>query len=154
MYRTSKTSHLKSNLINLYSLSSGYGNVWKIFYGEVEVTDETIQTLTESDPNFTLRPMAKWLGNWDRIGGNNGFIITIQTKTKNVDLIVNGDFTARFYQREVYTWLNLTDDNQVWIDSTDSFIDPSSLMSSIPSGSILRLVELDESTFENSQLPS
>ena len=143
-----------SNLINLYSLSTGYGNIWRIFYGEVEVTDATIQALIESDPNFNLRPMAKWLGNWERIGGNDGFIVTLQTKTKNVDLNVNGTFTSRFYQREVYTWLNLTGDNQVWIDSTDSFIDPSSLMSSIPSGSILRLVELDESTFENSQLPS
>ena len=58
----------------------------------------------------------------------------------------------RFYQREMQTWLGSTEPYQVWIDEADEFIVPAALMSTVPPGSTIRIVVLDETTFSDSQL--
>lgn len=142
-----------TGIVETTLLSQGNRLIWQLFYGEQGVDDDTLASFVASDPNFTLRPRTEWVGNWERVTNEAyAYTVSFKTATTSFDIPVDSRFCVRFYQREMQTWLGSTGPNQVWIDEADEFIVPAALVSTLPLGSTIRIVVLDETTFSETRL--
>ena len=65
-----------TGIVETNLLSQGNRLIWQLFYGEQGVDDDTLTSFVASDPNFTLRPRAEWVGNWKRVP-NEAYAYTV-----------------------------------------------------------------------------